>query len=377
MNTGLSAIVLFTIFLFAPRLLFALEIRTANGAVYRNARVSRVEPDGVVIIHAYGVVKIPFTELSNEIQQKYHYDPKQAQEYERRHHPSAELLARPASSPEQSVAIPSSPASPTASPSAIPSATVILAGRKLPNEIIRAVVTISGPFGDGTGFVCSYRGRPYVATNQHVLGCGGPMVIRTSSGETLFAKAFLAAVDADIVLIQCESIPSVISPLKVAVMPNEQIHSGDDISVPGNSQGHGVITETPGKLLAIGPQRVETDTPIYHGNSGSPIVHQGTNEVVGILTKYEHIELDKFEKASFKSKDSAIKTEYRVIGYRIDAVQTWENLNWFTFQETQQRINQAREELIRIFAYFTDSSPEYKKFKELHTARNNAAMVYN
>jgi hypothetical protein len=43
--------------------------------------VSRVEPDGIVIKFSGGIVKIPFTELSSDIQQKYGYDSQAAGAY--------------------------------------------------------------------------------------------------------------------------------------------------------------------------------------------------------------------------------------------------------------------------------------------------------
>src|SRR5438874_1825215 len=51
------------------------DFKTLNGKEYENATVSRVEPDGIVIKFSGGIVKIPFTALSRELQEKYHYDP--------------------------------------------------------------------------------------------------------------------------------------------------------------------------------------------------------------------------------------------------------------------------------------------------------------
>ena len=54
------------------------DIRSTNGAVYKNAKIVRTEPDGLVIQHRAGVAKVPFAELSLEIQKKYHYDAQRA-----------------------------------------------------------------------------------------------------------------------------------------------------------------------------------------------------------------------------------------------------------------------------------------------------------
>src|SRR5438876_8647980 len=70
----------FLILCFAS-IVLADDFKTINGQEYKNVTVSRVEPDGIVITFSGGIVKIPFTELSPEIQKKYGYDPKAAEEF--------------------------------------------------------------------------------------------------------------------------------------------------------------------------------------------------------------------------------------------------------------------------------------------------------
>src|SRR5438067_2679061 len=58
------------------------DFKTTDGKEYKNVTISRVEPDGIVITFSGGIVKIPFTELSPEIQNKYSYDPKAAGDFQ-------------------------------------------------------------------------------------------------------------------------------------------------------------------------------------------------------------------------------------------------------------------------------------------------------
>ena len=51
------------------------DFKTVNGKEYKNAKVSRIEPDGVVFITKVGISKVYFTELPKEVQQRFHYDP--------------------------------------------------------------------------------------------------------------------------------------------------------------------------------------------------------------------------------------------------------------------------------------------------------------
>jgi hypothetical protein len=62
-------------------LALADDIKTVSGKEYKNATVSRVEPDGLMVKFSGGLVKIPFTDLSKELQQLYHYDPEASQKY--------------------------------------------------------------------------------------------------------------------------------------------------------------------------------------------------------------------------------------------------------------------------------------------------------
>jgi hypothetical protein len=57
------------------------DIKTNSGKEYKNATVSRVEPDGIMVKFSRGLVKIPFTDLSSELQEKYYYDPGAAQKF--------------------------------------------------------------------------------------------------------------------------------------------------------------------------------------------------------------------------------------------------------------------------------------------------------
>jgi hypothetical protein len=59
----------------------AADFKTINDKEYKNATVSRVEPDGITVKFSGGVVKIPFTELPKELQEKYHYNPEASQKF--------------------------------------------------------------------------------------------------------------------------------------------------------------------------------------------------------------------------------------------------------------------------------------------------------
>jgi hypothetical protein len=57
------------------------DFKTTNGKEYKNATVSRVEPDGIVLKTKSGVTKLYFGELPKEVQERFRYDPAQAGQF--------------------------------------------------------------------------------------------------------------------------------------------------------------------------------------------------------------------------------------------------------------------------------------------------------
>jgi hypothetical protein len=60
---------------------FAEDFKTVNGKEYKDATVTRVDPDGVVVKTKSGITKVYFTELPKEVQERFHYDSEKAASY--------------------------------------------------------------------------------------------------------------------------------------------------------------------------------------------------------------------------------------------------------------------------------------------------------
>lgn len=248
--------------------------------------------------------------------------------------------------------------------------------QNLTPEQLSGVVTISGAGGSGTGFFCQIKEKVFILTNQHVLSGNKDAVFKTQAGEIVPIETIFVADSADIALLKPKNVPAGVKTFELLDQPDINSKKDDLVIVPGNSKGDGVITQTSGKIIAIGPQRVETNNPVYPGNSGSPVVHFTTGKVIGVLTEAELITLNEFEKASFRNKESAIKSEIRYFSHRADTILKWQTLDWTYFQESDALLTKSREEVELLLAYLTDSSDSYKNFKELHTARNRAQAIW-
>ncbi len=57
------------------------NFKAIDGKEYKNVTVSRVEPDGIVLVSHSGISKVYFTELAKEVQERFHYDAAKAAAY--------------------------------------------------------------------------------------------------------------------------------------------------------------------------------------------------------------------------------------------------------------------------------------------------------
>ena len=54
------------------------DFKTIDGKEHKDATVTRVEPDGIVVKSKTGISKLYFVEMTKEVQQRFNYNPQQA-----------------------------------------------------------------------------------------------------------------------------------------------------------------------------------------------------------------------------------------------------------------------------------------------------------
>ena len=57
------------------------DFKTVNGKKYKDATITRVEPDGLLVKTNSGITKVYFSELPKNVQEHYHYDAEKAASY--------------------------------------------------------------------------------------------------------------------------------------------------------------------------------------------------------------------------------------------------------------------------------------------------------
>lgn len=77
----MSTKVLMLLILCSTSAAFAEDFKTVNGKEYKDATITRIEPDGIVVKTNSGVTKIYFTELPKDVQEHFHYDSAKAASY--------------------------------------------------------------------------------------------------------------------------------------------------------------------------------------------------------------------------------------------------------------------------------------------------------
>ena len=59
--------------LLSASLALAEDFKTISGKEYKDATVSRAEADGIVLKTKSGIIKVYFTELPKDVQERFHY----------------------------------------------------------------------------------------------------------------------------------------------------------------------------------------------------------------------------------------------------------------------------------------------------------------
>ena len=65
----------------------AEDFKTINGKEYKDATITRVEGDGIVLRTKTGISKVYFVELPRDVQEKFHYSPATPSAAQREHEP--------------------------------------------------------------------------------------------------------------------------------------------------------------------------------------------------------------------------------------------------------------------------------------------------
>ena len=218
---------------------------------------------------------------------------------------------------------------------------------KMTDDQARAVVLVSGDNAQGTGFLIKTPSGPAVVTNIHLIANNPNLKVTTNSGAIINVISTSAASDRDLALLAIQD--DHYSYLDVSTDISHTVEVGDTVITPGNSQGGEVMLNTTGKILAIGPEQIEFDNPIYHGNSGGPVFHLKSGKVLGVVTEANKpVNSDDLQRTPFANRNSS---GLHFFGLRLDTVSEWMPLDATRLQVENTFLDQFHETNRRLDAY--------------------------
>lgn len=234
---------------------------------------------------------------------------------------------------------------PEAAPTPPVPATPAVVGQALTYEQMSGIVLIDGDGGTATGFFTKIRDVDFVVTNQHVLVGNKKLTLKTLRGEEIPVLGIFGAAGCDVAILR---IAKGQGELKLATDVLQSSKIGDKVAVVGNRRGGGVATQTTGVIKGVGPSLIEVDADFQPGNSGSPIMNLGTNEVIGVATYSETRRVEVESSAGRPTSRTATApaesvVEKRWFGYRLDGALKWEAIDLAKLNAQSDRIAKFRE----------------------------------
>ncbi len=215
----------------------------------------------------------------------------------------------------------------------------------LVKEYSGSLVFVEDKGGSGSGFVCTFAGRKFVFTNQHVVaGHSGAKLTLLDQSQLKVGQA-AAAVGHDIMSLALLS-DSKAMDMMTEIEKNASI--GDEVVVLGNPEGARVIKPLTGKLVGIGPNLIEVTAEFVPGNSGSPIFHLKSGKVIGIATYLTMRDMD--------GLSGRAVPKVRRFGYRLDSVKQWQPVAWPAYNEEHATIERIKERTHDLAALLREMS---------------------
>ena len=146
-----------------------------------------------------------------------------------------------------------------------------------------------GSTGLGSGVLISEDGK--LLTAAHVVQTADRVTVEFIGGEQIPARVVSSEPNADVALLQLESVPAGVEPARLG--DSDKVEVGDEVFVVGApyglshtlSSGHisGRILD-PSLGVRPGCEYLQTDAAINRGNSGGPIFNMD-GEVIGIASR--------------------------------------------------------------------------------------------
>ncbi len=116
-----------------------------------------------------------------------------------------------------------------------------------------------------------------------------------------------------------------------------EVDDGDKITVYGNTLGKRLVQERKGNIKGMGHNIFRHTAKVEPGNSGSPVIHDNTGDVIGIVTYAVFYFEGEFKKEMY--------------AYRLDNIEHWEAVgSWDRFKHISEKYDAIQQRTYDLWA---------------------------
>lgn len=216
------------------------------------------------------------------------------------------------------------------------------------SQVKKSIVMVKCDDSVGSGFIVKMEdGNKYFITNYHVFDGNATISARFLNGQELKLGQLEIASDKDLVRFRVNSDYSALDIFE------EEPNVGENAFVYGNSDGGDVATDLIGKIVGVGPEKIEVSIPFVQGNSGSAVLNS-EGKVIGVAT-YATLDVDPDD----WTKANTRFTEPRRYALRLNNV-SWKAVDFIAYCKKVQedRRKESDEKKLRPEIDVTFSSPK-------------------
>ena len=262
---------------------FSIPEITLDGKRYQQSEIRSINEDSVSLSHSGGILRVKSKDLPSTLKETLGID-----QTTNAHTETKVLLsyitakkAKMLNNPQ--IAIGDANALLEKSPI---SSAIGQSSQSSDESSLKAVATVSTSMANGSGFIAKHGKSIYFYTNFHVIDGASKLNAVLTGGQVLPLPDEIEIADEaeayDLVRFRIAS-PKDVPALEV-LGEEEEIKAGEKILALGNSGGAGVVPFLQGYIKAFGPYAIEVDAEVIRGNSGGPVIRDGTMTVLGVVT---------------------------------------------------------------------------------------------
>jgi len=197
-------------------------------------------------------------------------------------------------------------------------------------EQVQAMVTIKGDNAQGSGFLMRSPDGTFVVTHLHLLAANPNVKIFTNSGTPITTLAVKGAVDRDLALFTIKD--DHYNTLPLPTDDATSVQPGDQVIIPDIGQQAEVLLGRPGRVIGVGPERIDFENGMGPGSSGAPVIHVKSGNVLALVTAEKRADVsDDLAKAWPANPAPGSARIIPYFGLRLSGVQGWETYDWSRF----------------------------------------------